>query len=189
MLHRYLQAETWSLDRLAKVEGLFREKIRQESCWRVAFAGVFSAPVILFSALPLFLAGTLNYDDAADYCFDLSLPEGSEIRQRYDDKDSSAGAAVELFPTLFFNLAAIGFSLVCFWAWLFKSPQRAATNPEAVLLDVTCTHVLCSAVFAYPLFLTFTMLVCVVFFLFRRELFCAAIRRMPDDGGDVPSWV
>ena len=142
MIHLYLQVETWFLNRLGKVEGFFREKVRQESCWRLAFAGALAIPAILVTSIPFFLAGTLSPDEAAEYCFDRSLPEGSEGRERHDDKDSATGATANTFPLFFYSVASLGFSLVCFWAWLFKSPQRAAKNPEAVLLDITCKHAL-----------------------------------------------
>jgi hypothetical protein len=146
MLHHYLHAETWLLNQLSKLEGFFREIVRQESFWHVTFAGALAIPAIVFAALPFFLAGTLSSDEAADYCFDRSLPEGSGIRQRFDDRDHPAGAGAEMFPTFFYNMASPGFSLVCFWAWFFKSPQRTAkkcANSDAALLDITCKHVLC----------------------------------------------
>jgi hypothetical protein len=140
MIHLYLQVETWFLECLGKVEGFFREKVRQESCWRLAFGICRCAdhPCILVTSIPFLLAGTLSPDGAAEYCFDRSLPEGSEGRERHDDKDSATGATANTFPLFFYSVASLGFSLVCFWAWLFQSPQRAAKNSEAVILDIAC---------------------------------------------------
>jgi hypothetical protein len=105
---------------------------RSMPCGRAIMDAFMATMVVLCLLAPLFLAGTLSFEEAKSKCLDLG------IRLREIDPEGLSdieGAAHKILPKHYFHSSALVASFVGVLIWLHFSPHRI--NDEGKSLDRT----------------------------------------------------